>query len=205
MGYGLGLSIYSTHISQRILVFNRDGSVFYAPEKGLAGFDVQSALRDGTLESDWYGHYTLQDGGGILVQFPRTSLRLLLDENGINPSMGRYIPLCTCTDLRLEGSFKVSGTESFITFTRDGRFVDRTGAIRELLQYSFADEERKTGIIGYGEKITQPGTGTYHIVRNTISLSYSDGRRITSSFYAPARALSERPPWLLIHEQQLEP
>jgi hypothetical protein len=197
----LGQYTLTTKVSSRIFVFFPDGSVIYAPEKGLAGFDPQAALREGKLERDQYGHYKLQDGI-VRISFPNNNLDISLDENGTHPGLNKYIPLCKCTGLTFDGTFKVSGTQFFMTFTHDGRFDDHGGAIRELLQYSFSEEEKETGIVGYGEKITQAGSGTFQIVNNTIMFSYSDGRRIVTSFYAPAR--TPEPPWFLIRDINLE-
>ena len=190
--------------AQLFVTFFSDGRFFEGqPDYGLLGFDIDREIQ---REPPGWGTYEFSANRGRAIFFrqpgeegPPTMWGLLLradrgvvvigdtrseytSESGI-----LYTLLDRCDGLRLEGTFLRSDFRTFdpwvpgipseaVTFTRDGRFVDR----------GFVDA---TGVLwrtpdgGFAEDDKVPGTGIYRIANYTLELRYSDGRVKPLFFY----------------------
>lgn len=183
------------------IVFLPDGNVFRSlPPEGLLYFDYSLACRTDPRDC---GTYELKNGE-IHIYLGPEKTQYVFTRNGqrINnaPELGKgsFRPIPAADGLKLEGNYRRHETEPSISFTQDGKFIDKGafknfGTIGRLDGSTFQDD-------GKG------GSGTYLIEQNTLELKYSDGRIKRHVFVTFPENLVDKPAIksFLLYEQRLE-
>lgn len=172
-----GLIGLDTHFEY--LAFFPDGNVIrYLPEEGLQNFNFSEALR---TSRDYCGRYQV-NGNQLNIAWANND-----SEQGTRTASGwkilgdEYFHLARSDGLKLDGTYHREDPElanrAFL-FTPDGRFA----------------ENGMLNLVAYSGSNTAQGGGYYRISNNTLTLNYSDGRRISLSFYIfPVRNEGQRP------------
>jgi hypothetical protein len=167
VGYKMrGLIGLHTHFEY--LAFFPNGNVIrYLPEEGLGNFDFREAVKSSRDYCGRYGVHSNQvsitwgDDRPETATFAGKSFKIGGDS---------YFPAPDVTGLKLSGIYRREGADLArysIQFTPDGRFA----------------ENGMLNLVAYSGSNTSPGRGTYSISDYTLHLNYSDGRRISLSFF----------------------
>jgi hypothetical protein len=161
----------STHFEY--LVFFPDGNVIRTlPWEGLEHFDFAATVKS---SREYCGRYTVS-GGRVTMHWGDNSIETAARATDhLEISGDSYFPVSSADGLTLNGVYRREGQDLArygIRFTPDGRFAEN--GMLPLVAYSLTSEKN----------ISQaPGAGTYRIGKNTLTLSYADGRRIALSFF----------------------
>ena len=184
---GLRGAVYETRLEHDFLVFYPDGTVTrHFPEEGLDGFDV-TAWRRSEQDNSLVGRYRARGDQIDIIwdDSPDDRWSIRRDEHAADiHGVHVYIPLCRCNGVRLAGTY-VWGSNT-LQFFPDGTFADN-GVVEALLSIN----------------VEHPrfGRGTYTLQNNSVTLTYSDGRRIKRSFAAPAvQERSQHFDWIVIDQ-----
>lgn len=198
LGYHAGYaSIYSTartHIDKMYYVFYRDGWFnsldVDQPRKYLPGANFKAAVRAGQIPANSYGRYFPKADKLVHLTYQSgTDQDITVDPSGAAPGMEKYVPLCSCTGATFEGAYRMQNSTHFISFSRDGHFVDR-GVMHDLLEYSPPYNQN-------ADVTLAPGSGSYRIADYVLYLTYSDGRQANLMIAIPAnQAQSSASIWL---------
>lgn len=163
------LGTFKVRGSTAFLAFFPDGNVIrYLPKEGLRNFDFHAAVRK-TRES--CGRYRM-DGKRITITWGDSSAAIAMTD-GAKLRMGddpfEYEPVSSSGSLSLDGTYHPEGADprSYIRFTSDGQFSEN--GVLTALDYAPAG--------------ALPGSGSYSVEENTLTLSYRDGRNIPISFF----------------------
>jgi hypothetical protein len=167
LGYKMrGLIGLHTHFEY--LVFFPDGNAIrYLPEQGLQNFDFGNALK---TSRDYCGRFQVSGDQLTIAWADNSSEKGTRTGTSLKIQGDEYFPLPRSTGLKIDGTYRREGADLAnrgIRFTSNGRFTEN--GMLSLLAYSGSNDS--------------PGSGTYRIANNTITLSYSDGRKIPLSFY----------------------
>jgi hypothetical protein len=158
--YSLGFRPHSVY-----LVFFPDGNVIrYLPKEGLENFDFRAALKK---SRDYCGYYRM-NGERFTIHWADQTIEEG-EREGAKLRIGKdmpYEPTSHSDGLTLDGTYHPEQGQpgSYMRFTREGHF----------LAYGYVDPD------------LLPGSGSYHVKDNTLTLSYDDGRRIQISFFVAA-------------------
>jgi hypothetical protein len=160
------LGTFRVRGSVTYLAFFADGNVIrFLPREGLENFDFRSAVRS-SRES--CGRYQL-NGNRISITWGDNSVTSGA-RNGAKLQIGdgafAYEPTAHSDGLTLGGVYSPDGADGRVNlaFTQDGRFADG-------------------GSLSAVDIPSPPGSGSYRIHDNTLTLSYSDGRIVKVSFF----------------------
>jgi hypothetical protein len=158
-------------------IFLPDGRAFFGtsfPSAGLGDLDLRILAE--LNRRDW-GTYSFSNGRGVL-RMPYGDIPLRMDGSKLiitaNNTDHRFYQLPSVDGARFNGTYVMSeayGRIPSITFTADGRFVDK-GAISVLYH-----ESRDCLNPAF-----KHGSGTYDVKDHTITFSYNDGRKINIAF-----------------------
>ena len=158
------------------------------PTAGVPSPNLEAALAKIRRDPQWrnfYGRYSRDEGNRLLLHYNGGDEGVVtIQDKGSELGLEKYVPLCQCDQLRLDGTFAM-GDGQTITFLANGQFVDR-GALPVLL----------------GNRTAGPGAGIYGIAGNRVMFQYPDGRRFGAFFAALAR-LASSPPWILMGASKL--
>ena len=177
VGYKMrGLIGLNSHFEY--LVFFDDGNVIrYLPEQGLEHFKVAEAVK---TSRDYCGRYAVHNNQVSIVWGNNDEEVATSAGSSLKIGLDSYSPAPDVSGLKLSGIYQREGADLAqygIQFSRDGHFAEN--GMLTLLAYAGSD--------------TAPGRGTYSIDNYTLTLSYSDGRRISLSFFVfPQAELQER-------------
>jgi len=181
VGYKIrGMIGLETHF-EYIAFFPDGNAIRYLPEEGLENFDFGAALR---TSRDYCGRYHV-DGESFAITWADNNT-----ESGVRKGArlhiggDEYMPTSHSDGLKLNGTYRREGTDlarSYIRFTPDGRFA----------------ENGMLTLVAYSGSNSSPGSGSYHIKNNTLTLDYADGRRIPLSFFIFADEEGSQQPGLI--------
>jgi hypothetical protein len=172
-----------------------DGSwLSTAPGRGLNGFDLAAEQRKRPADfGTWQrsnGVLTLRTPGRLETVYPQADGSYLRKDKEAREGTCFRIP--PSTGLRFAGRYLKEGqgdgpATASITFHADGTFEDR-GVARMIVPDEIGVSYRDIS------QVLGPGSGTYEIVSNTLTLSYADGRRKPMLFIlTPALAGAKDP------------
>jgi hypothetical protein len=156
-----------------IYYFLPDGSVYIdIPEKGYNNFNAQDIKGK---SPELFGNYTAS-GNNLQVKMNGevNGLNYITRPDGALQSSTNtglvYKKIEQLNNYRFEGTYnkKQESTAINIQFSKDGRFTDNG-----LIQSVFPG----------GNGNYAPGSGTYSIFQNTLSLQYNDGRSLQTCMY----------------------
>jgi hypothetical protein len=161
------LGTFRVRGSVTYLAFFPDGNVIrFLPKEGLENFDFRSAVR---RSRESCGRYQL-NGNRISIRWGDNSVTPGV-RNGAKLQIGdgafAYEPTAHSDGLTLGGGYRLDGAADWragLAFTQDGRFADQ-------------------GAMSAADIPSPPGSGSYRINDNTLTLSYSDGRVVKVSFF----------------------
>jgi hypothetical protein len=160
---------YEVKIHLSYVVFFPDGNVIrYLPKEGLENFDFGAALRKSRDSCGRYrmngNRFTITWGNHATEPGVREGAKLQIGEDGLD-----YQLTARSDGLKLNGNYHPERSEQpgSIRFTPDGHFTEN--GVLKAVDYAGPD--------------FSPGTGSYHIKDNTLTLSYDDGRSIAVSFF----------------------
>lgn len=184
---GTSLRAYYSGAQTRFLVFFPDGSAIGGlPDDGMDGFNAQAyaqRLAQRGPINNLFGRYQVTENRVDIAWGDFAESWWLQSDGGGNLRV--LVPVCRCDGARFSGLYQW-GPYS-LQFSADGAFVDR-GAIDVVAAFDMNHP-----------KI---GQGTYMIGNNTLYLDYADGRRIRTSFAAPANQQgSSRFEWIAIKQK----
>ena len=161
------------------LAFFPDGNVIrYLPKEGLENFDLRSAVR---TSRESCGRYKI-DGDQITIAWAdnstytgvRDGTKLLMHDNVSQGFNGNY------DSLGYEAAANSDGLTLGAAYHPDR--ADPRARIAFAPNGSFAEN----GALSAVNMSASPGTGSYRIKDNTLTLSYGDGRVIKLSFFVSA-------------------
>jgi hypothetical protein len=159
-------------VTKQLILFSNGQGYFgkYFPAEGLEGFNTWIAAENN--RRDW-GFYSFSNGRGVL-KMPYGDIPLRLDHDKLiittNKTDHGFLRLPGVDGARFNGTYIMSeayGTIPIISFTSDGKFVDK-GAIRVLSHES-------TDCLN--EALNQ-GSGEYEVKNHSMMFYYSDGRKL---------------------------
>lgn len=158
------------HFSDAVLYLSPDG-IFYEGDSfsGYDEVDPNASVEVGRYSVE-AGEITLRYRNGHERSLPREGDKLTFGDVGGS----RRLP--NCDGLQLSGTYVLTGFGVEISFTPDGRFVDR-GAMPQILNLtdSRLDSPART---------LRPGSGTYSINKHTMTFRYTRGPTFRLFFYA---------------------
>ncbi|MGD9851405.1 MAG: hypothetical protein AB7T38_09065 [Nitrospirales bacterium] len=149
--------IYGHYFNDSYLYLFPDGT-FY-DKYSFYGYDEFDTATFGKS-----GRYSVQ-GDQVTFQYPNGE-KVTVQPGGRQPN---------CDSLKLSGTFELSGFGIFISFSSDGRFVDR-GAMPQILNLTDSRLDSPA-------RSLRPGPGSYSIKNHTITLRYADGPVFRLFFY----------------------
>ncbi|MEO6610907.1 MAG: hypothetical protein ABIT05_09100 [Chitinophagaceae bacterium] len=170
-------------------IFLSNGQAYFGPKFPTEGLDdVDTRIPPELHRRDW-GTYTFSNGTGVL-KMPYANIPLRM-ENGkliitANQTDHKFFQLKSVDGARFNGTYVMNeayGKIPVITFTADGKFVDK-GAIKVLV-HELSDCINPA---------LQHGSGTYEVKDFTITFNYSDGRKIKIAFPGTAYDKSDLSP-----------
>jgi len=176
-------------VSRSYITFYPDGKVYRrVPEGGLDGWD--RAASEAAVPELW-GRYEPVGPGHWRIHWNNSERvsEVVREGNSLRYEDAPVLPVASCEGLALQGTYLKPGSldseypPSTLTFLPGNRFID-DGLIGELAYQNITMPDPRT--IG-------PGSGTYRIGRNTLHLSYSDGRRIPVEIHANPADLKPGP------------
>ncbi len=190
-GLARGLSAAATSVdfgvSRRQVTFYPDGRVFRrVPEGGLEGFDREAS--EAAVPALW-GRYREVRAGRWEIHWNESDRVSLVERQGegLRFEGEMVFPVASCEGLRLVGTFSLqSAGPDFpfsITFDREGNFRDDD--LIGTLAYEDIVMPNPRTIVG--------GVGTYRIGRNTLYLTYNDGRLVLVAIHASTEAVRASP------------
>jgi hypothetical protein len=184
--YGGGTYVYC--------VFGDGSWMSTAPPSGLDGYDLAAEQRKHSAD---FG--TWQRSGGVLtLRTPHRFETLYLQSDG-NYSRkdeeareATYFKVPSSTGFRLAGRYIKEGqsdgpSTGSITFRANGTFQDN-GVVRMILPQEVAVSYRDIS------EVLGPGSGTYAIANNTLTLAYTDGRRKVALFILTPELAAKKVP-----------
>jgi len=170
-------------------VFLSNEQVYFGtrfPMEGLNG--INSRLPPQLNNRDW-GTYTFSNGKGI-VQMPYGNIPFRVNGKEIiftkNQTDWPFYQLPSVDGATFNGTYvmsPVNGKIPSITFTSDGKFIDK-GALKELYHEN---------IVCLNPAIT-PGSGKYAVNDYSIVFNYSDGRVIVLAFLGAEYDIKDKQP-----------
>jgi hypothetical protein len=198
MGSRPGSSVVDFKDSNVYFAFFADGHVYSSlPEEGLENFNISYWH---TKNPAWCGTYRLSGSSGEIA-FDGDPRRHTLKRSGkmLEVDGVDLAPLDRLDGVRFEGTFRRNdwqtltdlGKRTYIRFTRDGRF-DEQG----LFQLANMMWWRPNGYLMPG---ASPGTGSYQVSNNSLTLIYSDGRKRRSNIRLPDGAARDNPNAFIIN------
>jgi hypothetical protein len=178
IGYKMrGMIGLRTHFEY--FVFFPDGNVIRSlPEQGLDNFNFAKALRE---SRDYCGRYEVT-GNQVAITWADNNVETAT-QAGTNLKIAgdSYFKVSRSDGLRLQGVYRREGADLakyFIQFASDGHFA----------------ENGMLNLVAYRGPSTSPGSGTYSIGNNTLTLNYADGRKVALSFFVfPVVAEGQQP------------
>ena len=161
----------STHFEY--LVFFPDGNAIRnLPFEGLEHFDFAAAVK---TSREYCGRYRLNGDTVTITWGDRSEETGLRSASGLKIRGDSYFPVSKSDGLTLDGIYRREGADLArygIRFTTAGRFEEN--GMLPLIAYALTTDKQ----------INQaPGSGTYRIGNNTLTLQYADGRTIALSFF----------------------
>jgi len=175
------------------LIFFTNGQAYFGKNFPVEGLDeLNTWIMAENNRRDW-GTYTFSNGRGVL-KMPYGDIPLRLDNDKLTITTNKtdhvYIKQHTVDGAKLNGTYELSewnGTIPTISFTPDGKFVDKGGV--RVLYHEYVD--------CLNEALT-PGSGVYEVKNNSMMFNYSDGRRIKIAFPGADFDISNSSPETLI-------
>jgi len=182
--FGSGLSASSTGGSDYgagsyVYCVFADGTwLATAPSRGLNHYDLAADQRSrsadfGTWQRDSNGVLALRTPYRFETLYPQADSNYLRKDTEAREAT--YFRIPTSTGLQFSGRYIKEGQSDgpdtvSITFRRDGTFEDN-GVVHMILPDEIG--------VGYRDisEVLGPGSGTYEIANNTLTLAYGDGRR----------------------------
>ena len=178
VGYKMrGMIGLRTHFEY--FVFFPDGNVIRSlPEQGLDNFNFAKALRE---SRDYCGRYRVT-GNQVEITWADNNVETATQVGtDLKIAGDSYFNVSKSDGLRLQGVYRREGADLakyFIKFASNGRFA----------------ENGMLNLFAYSGPNTSPGSGTYSIGNNTLTLNYSDGRTVALSFFVfPAVTDGQQP------------
>ena len=175
VGYKMrGLAGLQSHFEY--LVFFPDGNALRTlPWEGLEHVDFAAMVKH---SREYCGRYRVL-GDRLTVTWGDNSVETAIRSGGtLKFGHDSYFPVSSADGLALDGAYSREGADlasRSIRFTPGGRFTE--DGMLPLIAYSLTSENH----------IAQsPGSGTYRLAKNTLTLAYDDGRRVALSFYVLA-------------------
>jgi hypothetical protein len=181
IGMSVGLSKPGAELGAELavkqLIFFSNGQAYFGKYFPAAGLDeLNTWIKAENNRRDW-GTYIFNNGKGVL-QMPYGDIPLLLNNNKLTITTNKtnhvYIKQNPVDGAKLNGTYALSewnGMIPFISFTTDGKFVDK-GAVRVLF-HEYVDCLNPA---------VNPGSGTYEVKNYSMLLNYTDGRKIKIAF-----------------------
>jgi hypothetical protein len=162
-------NILGHHFMEQYLYLSPDGTFYQGA--AFSGYDQLDANRDVMS-----GRYSVQ-AEEVILQYADGDIRTI-PRNGDSLNygdLGVASRLPVCDGLKLSGTYQYPNFDLTISFTPDGRFVDR-GAMPQILNLtdSRIDSPART---------LRPGPGTYSIKNHTLTLRYAHGPVFRLFFY----------------------
>jgi hypothetical protein len=132
----------------------------------------------------------LRASNRVETLFPQSDGSLLRKD--AQARAGTYFRVPTSTGLRFAGRYIKDGqgdgaSTASITFRTDGTFEDH-GVVRMILPAEIGVRYHDIS------EVLGPGAGTYAIANNTVTLSYSDGRRKPMLFILTPKLATQKTP-----------
>ena len=178
---GFQRAAYGLHTEHRFLHFYPDGWVMLGvPEEGLDRFDF-AAFRTNPQNKALVGHYRVYGNRVDIIWLDSPDHREShdLDESGVDMHGPFYVPSCaSCGGTTFSGTYQWG--ESLLQFMPDGSFVDR-GCIDRVLTIDLNHPRM--------------GAGRYSVGNYSLTLNYTDGRRIQKSL-----VIGRNTQWIAISE-----
>jgi len=165
-----------------------------APGRGLSGYDLASERRQHPADfGTWQrtsGVLTLRTPFRQETLYPQADGSLLRKDKEARETT--YFRIPSSTGLRFAGRYSREGAAQgqpaiFITFRADGTFEDH-GVVRQLAPDEVGVRYRDIS------EVLGPGSGSYDVADNTMTLSYADGRRKKTLFVLTPRLASSKEP-----------
>jgi len=162
-------------VKQLILFSN--GQAYFGKNFPLEGLDgINTLIKAENNRRDW-GVYSLNSGRGLLkLSYGEIPMRVENDKLVIttNKTDHGFLRLNDVDYVKFNGTYVMpewNGMIPTVTFTHDGKFIDR-GAVR-ILYHEYVD--------CLNPALT-PGSGMYEVKNHSIIFNYSDGRKIKIAF-----------------------
>ena len=177
-GAGLGAGWRTRH-----LIFLSNGQAFFGTNFPNTGFCNMNTYVLAELNRRDWGTYTFANGTGVLkLPYGNIPLRMEKDKLVITTSNTNhgFVKTTPVDGGSFSGKYalsnadilgNVSGEVPVITFTEDGRFMDK-GAMK-ILFHEYVDCLNSA---------KEPGSGTYEIKNYSVIFNYTDGRKIQIAF-----------------------
>lgn len=171
----------STHFEYMAFLPDRN-VIRMLPFEGLERFDFAAAVR---MSRAYCGRYTVDGDGRLTIHWGDNSFETASRSSaGLNIDGDSYFPVSSSDGLVLNGIYRREGEDLArygIRFTPDGHFEEN--GVLPLIAYALTEDKHIS---------RTSGSGTYRIAKNTLTLSYNDGRTIALSFFIwPAEAGSQ--------------
>ena len=184
--YGAGTYVYC--------VFADGSWLETAPNRGLNGYDLAAEhQKHASNFGAWQrsnGVLSLRASNRVETLFPQSDGSYLRQDATAREAT--YFRVPTSTGQRINGRYIKDGQSDgpatvSITFRADGTFEDR-GVVHMLLPDEIG--------VRYSDisQVLGPGAGTYEIANNTLTLSYSDGRRKPMLFILTPKLAAQQAP-----------
>ena len=184
--YGGGTYVYC--------VFAEGSWLSTAPNRGLDGYDLTAEQRKHSAD---FG--TWQRSNGVLTLHTSSRFETLYPQSDGNyirkdkeAREGTYFKVPTSTGLRFAGRYIKEGQRDgpstvSITFRDDGTFQDN-GVVHMIMPDEVGVSYRDIS------EVLGPGSGTYAIANNTMTLSYADRRRKEMLFILTPKLAAKKDP-----------
>lgn len=173
-----GLKLGGGTLNGAYTLFFSNGQVFNGPKFPLQGFYGLNTWVEAELRTKYWGTYTLQNGkGNIKMGYGNIPIKVSGNDLIVTTqnTEHKYEKVASVDGVVFNGTYafdgKWDGNPPSVTFTADGKFIDK-GALN-ILNHQTMDPFNIT---------KEPGSGTYKVKDFTLIFDYTDGRHLQLVF-----------------------